>query len=92
MSVRVLVALAVLIVGLSAIFSVAGMPTAAQTPSPSARPTPAPSPILIDPLDPRAGPGASRVGAPLIALLAVLGAGIAAAALTAVYVRFVRRP
>ena len=92
MSVRVVVALAVLIVGLSAAFSIAGTPATAQTPSPSAHPTPAPSPILIDPLDPRAGAGANRVGAPLLALLVVIGAGLAAAALTAVYVKVARRP
>jgi len=59
-----------------------------------ADPTPAASPVptgvFIDPLDPRAGAGANRVGAPLIALAAVLGIGVAAAVVTALYVRVVR--
>jgi hypothetical protein len=58
----------------------------------AADPTPAPSGLLIDPLDPRAGAGANRVGAPLLALIAVLGIGVLTAAGTALYVRVVRRP
>jgi hypothetical protein len=61
---------------------------ALQLPSPGA--SPVPTGVLIDPLDPRAGAGANRVGAPLLALAAVLGIGVVAAALTAVYVRVVR--
>lgn len=53
-------------------------------------PSPAPSAVLIDPLDPRAGAGANRVGAPLLALLAVIAIGIVTAAVTALYVRVVR--
>jgi hypothetical protein len=49
-----------------------------------------PTPILIDPLDPRAGEGASMVGAPLLAALVVVGLGIAAAAGTAAYLRLTR--
>ena len=56
------------------------------TPGASAVPTG----VFIDPLDPRAGAGANRVGAPLIALAAVLGIGVAAAVVTALYVRVVR--
>ena len=54
-------------------------------------PGPAPSAVLIDPLDPRAGGGASRIGAPLLALLVVIGAGVAAAGLTYVYARATRQ-
>lgn len=53
-------------------------------------PTPVP-PILIDPLDPRTGEQASVVGAPLLALIAVIGAGAIAALGTYVYVLFTRR-
>ena len=56
----------------------------------AADPTASP-PILIDPLDPRAGEGASLVGAPLLALLVVVGVGILAAAATLAYVRLVSR-
>ena len=54
-------------------------------------PSPGPSPVLIDPLDPRAGEGASRVGAPLMALLVVVGLGVTAAAATIAYAGMVRR-
>jgi hypothetical protein len=57
----------------------------------AADPTPVPSVPLIDPLDPRAGSGANRVGAPLLALIAVLGIGAITAAATALYVRMARR-
>ena len=60
----------------------------AQTPGPGS--TPLPTGVFIDPLDPRAGAGANTVGAPLLALVAVLGLGAAAAILTAVYIRVVR--
>jgi hypothetical protein len=53
-------------------------------------PTPAASGLLIDPLDPRAGAGANRVGAPLLALVAVLVIGSVAALATAFYVRVTR--
>jgi hypothetical protein len=51
-----------------------------------------PSPLLVDPLDPRAeGEGPGIVGAPLAAAVAVIALGLLAAALTLVYVRFSRR-
>ncbi len=51
-----------------------------------------PSPMLIDPLDPRAeGEGPGVVGAPLLAALAVLALGALAALATAVYVRLTHR-
>jgi len=56
----------------------------------AANPTPAASGALIDPLDPRAGAGVNRVGAPLVALVAVIGIGAIAAAVTAIYVRAAR--
>lgn len=59
-------------------------------PALAADPTATP-PILIDPLDPRAGEGASLVGAPLLALLVVVGLGLLAAATTLAYVRLVYR-
>jgi hypothetical protein len=49
------------------------------------------SPILIDPLDPRAGEGPGLVGAPLLAALAVIALGVAAALATALYVRLTQR-
>jgi hypothetical protein len=51
------------------------------------------SPMLIDPLDPRAeGEGPGLVGAPLVAALAVIALGIAAAVATALYIRLTQRP
>lgn len=50
-----------------------------------------PSPMLIDPLDPRAGDGANGFGSPLIAAIAVVGLGALAALGTALYVRFARK-
>ncbi len=47
---------------------------------------------LPTPFDPRGGgSGPGLVGAPLLAAIAVIGLGIAAAALTALYVRLARR-
>lgn len=54
-------------------------------------PSPVPSPVLIDPLDPRAGAGASLVGSPLLAALIVLGLGVLAAGATLAYVRLTAR-
>ena len=71
----VAVALAILLLAVSALTVLAQAPT------------PEPSGLLIDPLDPRAGAGANRTGAPFIALVAVIGIGVVAAVTTAVYVR-----
>jgi hypothetical protein len=49
-----------------------------------------PSPILIDPLDPRSGQGASAIGSPFLAALAVVGLGALAAGATILFVRFIR--
>ena len=65
-------------------------PASGASPSPLV-PSPAPSPVIIDPLDPRAGAGAPLVGAPLLALVAVVGVGLAAALATLVYVRLTAR-
>jgi hypothetical protein len=78
---RVAIALALAIVAFSA------STTLAAGPLNQAGPTPTPPPVFVDPLDPRAGAGANRVGAPLLALVAVVGVGFAAAALTLVYIR-----
>ena len=77
--------LAVLALTLTSIAACATGRPAATGPSPVA------SPVLIDPLDPRAGEGPNRVGAPLLALLVVVGLGVAAAAATVVFVRLTRR-
>jgi hypothetical protein len=58
---------------------------------PVATPAAAASPVLVDPLDPRAGQGASKVGAPFLAVLIVVGIGIAAVAGTFVVVRLTQR-
>jgi hypothetical protein len=50
-----------------------------------------PGPVLIDPLDPRAGAGASQLGNALAAAIVVVGAGVAVAGLTYLYVRLGRR-
>ncbi|HWH24298.1 MAG TPA: hypothetical protein VNW68_05320 [Candidatus Limnocylindria bacterium] len=50
-----------------------------------------PSPMLIDPLDPRAGDGGATIGAPLLAALVVIAIGLAATIATLVYVRLARR-
>lgn len=81
-SFRLALALAVLILALSATCVLAVDPTPAASGVPS----------LIDPLDPRAGAGANRVGAPLLALIAVIVIGAATAALTGLYVRLTRAP
>lgn len=57
----------------------------------AADPTPIASPVLIDPLDPRTGDEASGVGAPLLALLVVIGSGALMAAVTFAYVRITDR-
>ena len=51
-----------------------------------------PSPVLIDPLDPRAeGEGPGLVGDPLLALAFVLALGLLAAGAAALFVRLTRR-
>jgi hypothetical protein len=55
-------------------------------PALGASPSPTPVPIGV-PTDPRAGGGAPLVGAPGLALLVVVGAGVAVALATLVYVR-----
>jgi hypothetical protein len=75
---RVTLTVAVLLVVLTVASTVSAL---------AADPSPAASGVLIDPLDPRAGAGANRVGAPLLALGAVVAIGVLAAVVTAVYVR-----
>ncbi len=50
-----------------------------------------PTPVLIDPLDPRAGAGASLVGSPLLAALIAIGLGVLAAGAAFTYVRLTSR-
>jgi len=61
----------------------------------AADPTPAAtvgaSPVLVDPLDPRAGQGASRTGAPFPALVFVVGLGAVVVLGTFAFVRVARR-
>ncbi len=63
---------------------------AAFAQDPTASPRPASTPVFIDPLDPRAGEGASQVGAPFLALVVVIVCGLTAALMTYAYVRVVR--
>jgi hypothetical protein len=75
------------------ILLVAALAMAATTlaADPTVAPTVLPSPVLIDPLDPRAGAGASSVGAPLTALVAVVAVGLLAAVATYGFVRLTAR-
>jgi hypothetical protein len=61
----------------------------AADPSPAV--TPGASPVIIDPLDPRAGEGASRVGAPFLALVFVVGLGAVTAVATITFIKVSRR-
>jgi hypothetical protein len=74
----VLVALAVGVVVLA---------TAIAAPVLAASPSPIPSPVIGVPTDPRAGGGAPSVGAPGLALLVVVGAGVGVALTTLAYLR-----
>jgi hypothetical protein len=67
----------------------ASAPAIAADPTPAA--TPVASPVLVDPLDPRAGEGASRVGAPFLALVVVIGIGALTIGATFAFVRVTRR-
>jgi len=64
-------------------------PVFGADPSPAV--TPGASAVIIDPLDPRAGEGANRIGAPLLAVLFVLGVGTLTILATYSYVRATRR-
>jgi hypothetical protein len=83
-------ALALLLVALMVVSARTAYPVRGADPSPSTSPAPVAT-VFIDPLDPRAGAGANRVGAPLLAIVVVLVAGAATAVLTAGYVRATRR-
>lgn len=78
-------ALVALAVG-AAVFAMAlAGPALAASPSPLT--SPEPSPVIGVPTDPRAGGGAPLVGAPGLALLVVVGAGLLVALVTLAYVR-----
>lgn len=64
-------------------------PVYAADPSPAV--SPGASPVLVDPLDPRAGAGASTSGAPFLALVVVVATGAVAAAATFAFIRITRR-
>jgi hypothetical protein len=72
-----------------ALIAAANAPVLGADPSPAA--TPGASPVLVDPLDPRGGAAAGRMGSPLLAAAGVIVIGLGAASATFVYVRFVRR-
>jgi hypothetical protein len=59
---------------------------------PTATSQPAASPVLVDPLDPRAGEGASRTGAPFFALVFVIGLGAVVVVSTVMYTKLARKP
>lgn len=64
-------------------------PVLGADPSPAV--TPGASAVIIDPLDPRAGEGANRIGAPLLAIVFVLGVGTLTILATYSYVKVTRR-
>lgn len=64
-------------------------PALGADPSPGV--TPGSSEVIIDPLDPRAGEGANRIGAPLLAIVFVLGVGTLTILATYSYVKVTRR-
>lgn len=68
-----------------------GAHTSVRAADPSAATSPGASPVLIDPLDPRAGNGANRVGTPLLAIVFVLGVGAITVVATFAFVRVTRR-
>ena len=88
---RVAIAVIVMVVALPPSSAFAGDPPPTPAATGGAVPSPTSAPIFVDPLDPRAGEGASAVGAPLLALLGVLALGFGAAALTYVFVRVTAR-
>ena len=67
----------------------AAVPVFGADPSPAV--TPGASAVIIDPLDPRAGEGANRIGAPLLAIVFVLGVGTLTILATYSYVKVTRR-
>ena len=80
-SLRLLVATALAFLWLSL-----AIPTFAQTP------TPGTSPVLIDPLDPRAGDeSVNLVGTPLLAVVVVVASGALVAVGTVAYVKLTAR-
>jgi hypothetical protein len=68
---------------------VAVLATALAPSALAASPSPEPSPVIGVPTDPRAGGGAPLVGAPGLAFLVVVGAGVLAALVTLFYIRVI---
>jgi hypothetical protein len=87
---RLVIALALLLVALTVVSARTAVPVRGADPTPSTSPAPAAT-VFIDPLDPRAGAGANRVGAPLLAIVVVVVAGAATFLATYGYVRLTRR-
>jgi hypothetical protein len=92
MAAAVLIAAGVLLlalaVGMTVLAVALAAPVLAASTSPLAvSPSPLPSPVIGVPTDPRAGGGAPLVGAPGLALLVVVGAGLLVAVATLVYIR-----
>jgi hypothetical protein len=83
-------ALGLLLVALLVVSAQTPVPARGADPISSTSPGPVAT-VFIDPLDPRAGAGANRVGAPLLAIVVVVVAGATTALLTAGYVRATRR-
>jgi hypothetical protein len=78
-------ALVAIAVGVAVLATALASPVLAASPSPP--PSPDPSTVIGVPTDPRAGGGAPLVGAPGLAFLVVVGAGLLVALVTLVYVR-----
>lgn len=85
-------ALVAIAVGVAFLATALAEPVLAASPSllaasPSPLPSPEPSTVIGVPTDPRAGGGAPLVGAPGLAFLVVVGAGLLVALVTLAYVR-----
>ena len=78
-------ALIAIALGVAILSTALAGPVLAASPSPLT--SPEPSPVIGVPTDPRAGGGAPLVGAPGLALLVVVGAGLIVALVTLAYVR-----
>ncbi|HUP82747.1 MAG TPA: hypothetical protein VM284_00980 [Candidatus Limnocylindria bacterium] len=76
-----------LMVGGGALFAIAGVLLLFGLVSPALAASPEPSPVIGMPSDPRGGGGPPLVGAPGLAFLVVIGAGLLAAVITLAYVR-----
>ena len=76
---------------LLALFLTLGAHASVRAADPTPGPTPIASPVLIDPLDPRAGEGTNGVGTPLLAIVFVLAVGALTITATFAFVKVTRR-